>query len=144
VAKRVLSRPIRQHAVIAVGQVDRSVLQAVSYARSMKADIDAVFITDDDKRGRELRKEWDRMKIGIPLVILESPYRSSNQALVQYLDLIQTRLEPDCLVTVILPEILPTRWWHPLIHNYFAWRLKWSLLFRPGTAVTSVPFDIHD
>jgi hypothetical protein len=48
------------------------------------------------------------------------------------------------MVTVILPEVQPTRWWHPLVHNYFALRLKWILLFRPRTVVASVPYEIHD
>jgi hypothetical protein len=47
-------------------------------------------------------------------------------------------------MTVILPELLPTRWWHPLLHNYFAWRLKWVLMFRPRTAVTSVPYEVRE
>jgi hypothetical protein len=64
-------------------------------------------------------------------------------ALLKYLDFIE-RTEPGCFETVILPEVLPTRWWHPLIHNYFAWRLTWILLFRPRTAVTSVPYEVRD
>jgi hypothetical protein len=44
----------------------------------------------------------------------------------------------------VIPELQPTRWWHPLVHNYFGWRLKWMLLFRPDTVVTSVPYATHD
>ena len=69
-------------------------------------------------------------------------YEITSEA--QYLDFIQTHLESHCLVTVILPEVQPTRWWYPLVHNSFAWRLKWTLLFRPETVVTTVPYTIHD
>lgn len=47
----------------------------------------------------------------------------------EMLDFVE-RSEAECFITVIVPEVLPTRWWHPLVHNYFAWRLKWILLFR--------------
>jgi hypothetical protein len=44
----------------------------------------------------------------------------------------------------LLPETLPTRWWHPLLRNYLACRLKWTLLFRPGISVLSVPYYAQD
>jgi hypothetical protein len=91
-----------------------------------------------------LRREWERLQTGIPLVILESPIRAHVGPLLRYLDYVQKPQDPHCLVTVILPELLPTRWWHPLLHNYFAWRLKWVLLFRPQTAVTSLPYEAKD
>ena len=143
-AHRMLAQPMRQHAVITVGRIDRAVLRAVAYARTLEAEIEAVYITDDVARGKEFRDRWTSMDIGIRLVVLDSPIRSTTHALMQYLDFVQNQLESQCLVTVILPEVQPTRWWHPLVHNYFAWRLKWTLLFRPETAVTTVPYTIHD
>src|SRR6266851_5099890 len=95
-------------------------------------------------RGEELRHDWDAAQVGVPLVILDSPVRSFDGALLRYLDFVQKREDPHCFLTVILPELLPTRWWHPLVHNYFAWRLKWVLMFRPRTAVTSVPYEVRE
>jgi hypothetical protein len=60
------------------------------------------------------------------------------------MDYVQRREPPETFITLVLPEVLPTRWWHPLLHNYFAWRMKVVLLFRPRTAVTSVPYTAHD
>jgi amino acid transporter len=140
---RVLSPPLRHHAIITVERIDRSVLLAVNYAQAFQATVEAVFVTDDHSRGAELHKQWGEMNIDIPLVVLESPYRWTTTALARYLDFLQKKTEPRCFVTVILPEVQPTRWWHPLIHNYFAWRLKWDFLFRRDTAVTSVPYATH-
>ena len=109
------------------------------------AEIEAVYITDDLARGEELRRRWEAMHISTPLVVLDSPIRHHTTALLRYLDFIQRRTdEHEVFVTVVLPEVLPTRWWHPLVHNYFAWPLKWILLFRPRTAVTSVPYEVRD
>jgi hypothetical protein len=136
--------PMRHHAVITVGRVDRIVLQAVRYARGLNGKIEAVHVTDDWQHGQQLRAEWDALETGIPLVILESPIRAHSGALVRYLDFIQKHQDPQCYVTVVLPELLPTRWWHPMLHNYFAWKLKWVMLFRHHTAVTSVPYEVKD
>lgn len=139
-----LEKPFQQHVVITVGRADKSVLRAVAYAKTIASEGEAVFVTDERARGDELRAKWQDLDIPMRLVVLESPARSYAHALERYLDFIQKRVDPHCFVTVVLPEIQPTRWWHPLIHNYFAWRLKWSLLFRPKTIVTSVPHEIKD
>jgi len=143
-ASRVLASPMRHHVVITVGRLDRIVLQAVKYAHGLNAPIEAVYVTDHRARGEELRHDWDAAQVGVPLVILDSPVRSFDGALLRYLDFVQKREDPHCFLTVILPELLPTRWWHPLVHNYFAWRLKWVLMFRPRTAVTSVPYEVRE
>ena len=77
-------------------------------------------------------------------MVLESPYRATAEALLRYLDLVDRRAGGTVAVTVVLPETLPTRRWHPLLRNYLAWRLKWALLFRERTAVLSVPLRIDD
>jgi amino acid transporter len=143
-AQRVLDKPLHQHVLIMAGGIDKAVLHAVAYARSIEGDVEAVHITDDPNKGRELYDRWNSMGVNVRLVVLHSPVRSTSHALMRYLDHIQEVLEPHSLVTVVLPEVQPTRWWHPLIHNYFAWRLKWTLLFRPDTAVTSVPYTVRD
>jgi amino acid transporter len=149
-AQRLLSAGIRHYLVIPVGYVDRRSLQAVAYARTLTDGspalerIEAVYVTDDRSAGEQLRDRWDRLRTGVPMVILDSPYRATAGALLKYLSAVQKREPPHTFITVLLPEILPTRWWHPFVHNYFAWRLKWLLLFRPGTVVTSVPYTVRD
>jgi hypothetical protein len=45
---------------------------------------------------------------------------------------------------VLLPEFIPAHWWEHILHTQTALRLKGALLFRPRTAVTSVPYHLHD
>jgi amino acid transporter len=149
-AQRLLSADIRHFVLIPVGDVDRRSLQAVAYARTLTAGsravdrIEAVYVTDDRSAGERLREHWDDLRTEVPMVILDSPYRATAGALLKYLAMVQKREPPHTVITVLIPEIQPTRWWHPLVHNYLAWRLKWLLLFRRGTAVTSVPYAVRD
>ena len=53
------------------------------------------------------------------------------------------RDRPDGYITVVLPEFLPARWWHHLLHNQTALLIKAALLFKRNTVVTSVPFHLH-
>jgi Na+-transporting methylmalonyl-CoA/oxaloacetate decarboxylase gamma subunit len=138
----------RHIAIIPVGDSDRVALNAVAFLRTLDRggglDIHAVHVTDDHAAGRRLMEEWNALHIGVPLIVLESPYRESAEALLRYIDLLQAEHGAELMVLVALPEVLPTRWWHPLLHNYLAWRLKWALLFRPSTSVLSVPYYVKD
>ena len=79
---------------------------------------------------------------GIRLDILESPYRSLMEPLLEYIDQCQAA-NPRDYVTVILPEFVPKRWWQHLLHNQRALLIKGALLFRPRVVVTSVPFHLE-
>jgi hypothetical protein len=77
--------------------------------------------------------------------VLESPYRALVGPLLRYIDAVE-RLHPegDAIVTVLLPEFIPAHWWEHLLHTQTALMLKGALLFRPRTAVTSVPYHLQD
>jgi hypothetical protein len=150
-----VARHTRHLVLIPIGRPDRVALNAVAFARTLiggshdgrrpvPRPIEAVHVTDDQQRGARVLAEWNAMRLGVPMVVLETPYRATAEALLRYIDLLQHEHGAGTAVTVVLPETLPTRWWHPLLRNYLAWRLKWALLFRPGTSVLSVPYVVRD
>src|SRR5581483_10008979 len=104
--------------------------------------ISAVHIADDPAEAETLRLEWEKLQSGVPLTIIESPYRSLVGPLLAYVDAIHTR-HPEKTLTVILPEMVPAHWWEQILHNQTALRLKAALLFRPGVVVASVPYHLH-
>jgi hypothetical protein len=77
----------------------------------------------------------------VELVVLESPYRSLMEPLLDYIEDLQ-QAEPSAYVTVILPEFVPRRLWQHLLHNQHALLIKGALLFKPNVVVTSVPFHL--
>ena len=76
---------------------------------------------------------------GVPLTIIESPYRSLSRPLLKYLAELK-RAERADVVTVVLPEYVPDTWWEHVLHGQSAQFLKLALLFRPGFVVVSVPY----
>jgi hypothetical protein len=61
--------------------------------------------------------------------------------LLEYVDHLQAEV-PDLLLTIILPEFVPARWWQHLVHNQTALLVKGALLFRRGVIVTDVPYHL--
>jgi amino acid transporter len=134
--------PDLQHTVLViVGDLHRGVVRAVQYAKTLAtgAAVRAVFVETDPAKTAKLEEKWQRWGLGVPLVILNSPYRSLLRPLVEYLDALQS-LGDDHMVTVVIPEFLPSRWWQHILHNQTALLIKGALLFRKNTVVADVPY----
>ncbi|MHB8947024.1 MAG: APC family permease [Bacillota bacterium] len=137
------SLPIIEHdAVVPVASINRALVDALQYAKSLSSRVYAIHVAIDPKDGERMKREWERWGFDIPLTVIYSPYRSLIRPLIEFIDRIDRR-HPKALVTVVLPEFVPRRWWHVLLHNQAALSIKTALLFRKGTIVTSVPYHLH-
>ena len=130
---------IRHTIIVPVADLNRLTISTLAYARSLSSNVTAVHIAEDEDAAGEFRQKWEEWGDKVPLVTIESPYRSVVGPLLRYIDNIDRRDAYDT-VTVILPEFVTAHWWENLLHNQTALRLKAALLFRPGTVVTSVPY----
>ncbi len=127
--------------LVPIGGVHRAVVEAMLYATTIGDEVRAVYVDLDPTATEQVRKEWERWGQGVPLVVLDSPYRSLMEPLLDYIERVDAE-RPDDFVTVVLPEFVPARWWHHLLHNQRALLIKAALLFKPNTVVTSVPFHL--
>jgi amino acid transporter len=135
---------LRHTVLVVVGDLHRGVVRAVQYAKTLAAPsvaVRAVFVETDPAKTHKLEEKWARWGLGVPLVILNSPYRSLLRPLVEYLDALQS-LGDDHIVTVVIPEFLPSRWWQHILHNQTALLIKGALLFRKNTVVADVPYRL--
>jgi amino acid transporter len=128
--------------LIPIGGVHRAVVEALQYATIIGDDVRAVYVDVDPAVTETVRREWEQWGGGVPLVVLESPYRSLMEPLLDYIERVDAE-RPDDFVTILLPEFVPARWWHHLLHNQRALLIKAALLFKRNTIVTSVPFHLH-
>jgi amino acid transporter len=138
------ARPPRLHntVLVPISGVHAAVLQAIEYARTLSPDVRAVYVNVDPATTDRLRQEWQQWGQGVPLVVLESPYRSLMEPFLEYIEQVDAE-HPDDFLTVVLPEFVPAKWWHHLFHNQRALLIKGALLFKPNVVVTSVPFHLR-
>ncbi|MBL7685346.1 MAG: APC family permease [Deltaproteobacteria bacterium] len=128
----------RNHVVlIPISAFHKGTLKAISYARSISQDIRAIYVVLDAVRTEKFKDIWKEWGLGIPLILLESPYRSISQPLVEYIDQLQKE-DPNRLITVVLPEFIPAKWWQQMLHNQTAFLIRGTLMFKKGVVVTSV------
>ncbi len=133
---------VTQNVLVLVGGMDRGVVNALTYARSLSPEAEAVHVSVDTRAAEALRARWPLWAGGYPLIILESPYRSLTGPLREYVDELQEETGAD-YITLVIPEFVPNRWWHHLLHNQSALLIKWAFLFRKGTVVLNVPYHLE-
>jgi amino acid transporter len=131
----------RHIAIVPIGGLQRAVVKALRYGRTLASDVRAVYVEIDPQATDALRKQWPEWGLGVELVVLDSPYRSLLEPLLDYVEALQHD-DPNGYVTVILPEFVPRRLWQHLLHNQHALLIKGALLFKPNVVVTSVPFHL--
>jgi len=132
----------RNTVLVPMSGVHRAVVQALEYAKTLSPDVKAVYVNIDAAATAQMCVQWRKWGDGVPLVVLESPYRSLMEPLLEYIDQVDAA-QPDDFVTIVLPEFVPARWWHHVFHNQRALLIKGALLFRPNVVVTSVPFHLN-
>lgn len=135
-------RPIRHEVIVPISGIHRGVLKALEYAKAIAPEhVTAVYINLDYEATQKLREKWGEWVQGVELVVIASPYRSLVGPLIRYVDR-RMKQHGDQMVTVVLPEFVPAKWWHHLLHNQSSLMLKGALLFKPDVIVTSVPYHL--
>jgi hypothetical protein len=134
--------PIDHTVLVLVGDLHRGVAAALRYAQALSASVKAVYVELDPDRTRKLEEKWGKFGLGIPLVVLTSPYRSLLTPFLYYVNHLLA-LGDNHVVTIVIPEFVPARWWQHLLHNQTALLIKGALLFRKGVVVVDVPFHLR-
>lgn len=133
---------LRHHVLVLAPDIHRGVIPALQYARSISNDVKAIHVSIDPAREERLKKRWTQYSRGVPLAILPSPFRSLVEPITGYIDRLQ-RMEPNSMVTIVVPEFVPTGWWPKLLHGQAALMLNLRLRFRPDVVIISVPYHIE-
>lgn len=129
----------RSTVLLLVPRLHRGILRAIAYARSMTKDCRALHVTLDAASAQTIKEDWAKFGSDIPLVILESPYRSLVEPVTDYIDQ-AIEEDPNCMITVIVPQAIPKYWWQGLLHNNAAIGLKMALAARKNVVITNVRY----
>lgn len=130
--------------VIPISGIQHAVVRALQYAKSMGGDdIRAVYVNLNPEVTQKLTDRWAEWGLGIPLVILESQYRSVMDPLMRYIDSVSEEEGTD-FITVLLPEFVTAKWWQSLLHNQTATMIRAFLASKRNVVVTSMRYHLED
>jgi amino acid transporter len=140
---------------IVVMPIDRWSLvaeKALRYAWTLSKEIHVLHVSCGEKTdelcrvwGEMVEKPATRAGLAVPkLVLLDSPYRYIVKPIVEYAMRQQTE-RPDRQITVLVPELVESHWYHYLLHNNRPEAIRALLLFNDNQriAVVSVPYHLE-
>ncbi|HUW08679.1 MAG TPA: APC family permease [Anaerolineae bacterium] len=138
----------RQKVVVPVSGMHRGTLAALHFARSLSTDVTAVTVEVEPEVAAKVHERWAIWGQGVPLVELPSPYRSTLEPLLGFLEEVDEREPQRGLAVVVLPEFVPARWWQDLLHNQTARLLRRALTYQRGggtkdRVVIAVPYHLQ-
>jgi hypothetical protein len=125
--------------------------KALRYAWTLSKEIHVVHVRGE--MTEELEGYWRRIvqdpaqAAGLPvpkLVVLDSPYRFIVRPIVEYA-LERQAAEPDRIITMLIPELVETHWYHYLLHNNRPEAIRALLLFNGNQRITvaTIPFHLR-
>jgi amino acid transporter len=120
--------------IVIVTSLNRETVEAVRYAVKRCQEVRVVHVDLDAACASELTDGWGRWGFGTALEILESPFRSFVEPILAYVSKVETE-KSNLLITVLLPEVIPHRWWQTLLHNRWSVQLRAALINRPRVTV---------
>jgi amino acid transporter len=136
------ARVDRHRVILPISGVHRGTLVALHYARALSEDVTALLVTTDPEQAAAVQKKWGLWGAGVRLVVVTSPYRLLVEPIVDYIKQVAAQRQPNEVITVVVPQFVPARSWHNLLHAQTAVMLRLALLFQPGVVITSVPYQV--
>jgi amino acid transporter len=133
----------RQHVIVPISGVHKGTLKAIRYARSLTKDITAIYVSVDDAQTARIQERWGKWIEDVPLVVIDSPYRELMHPLVTYIEARAAKISSDEIITVVVPEFIPNRWWHNFLHMQNATWLRLAMRHVPGVVVVDVSYQLE-
>lgn len=126
--------------VVALSGLDRSVLAALTYGRSISTDVKAVHVESDELASRRIRDWWRRHVHEISLEGV-SARGSFADDVARYLDE-RGEGNADRPVLVVVPAVTTRRWVLAPLQNWKWFSITRRLARRPWTSVVAVPYRV--
>ena len=138
------ARVDRHRVILPISGVHRGTVAGLRYARALSEDVTALYVSTDPEQTAVVQKKWGLWGAGVRLVILSSPYRLLVEPIVAYIKEIAARRQPNEVITIVVPQFVPHKRWHNLLHAHTAITLRLALLFEKGIVITSVPYQVGE
>ena len=133
---------IRHLVIVPLAGLDLPSVRALAYAVSLRQPVLVLHLSPTQEEARRYRDYWHTWGDHLPLAVVVSPHRAIVAPLVNYIAALHYQ-RPGLTLTVILPEIVVCHWWHRLLHNQTAPRLRRGLRPLPKIVITTIPFHLQ-
>lgn len=127
--------------IVPVAGITKVVEHSLNYAKTLAEQVYAVYISFDREDEKRFEEKWQQAYPDVRLVTLQSRYRSILQPLAKFIDTVQHKAkESNYEVTVLIPQFIPKKSWHNILHNQSGLLIRSYLIYRKNVIVTTLPY----
>jgi amino acid transporter len=130
--------------IVPVAGITHVVENSINYAKSLSASqVIAVYVAFDREEEKRFEEKWKKWQPDIRLVTLHSHYRSIIHPLTKFVDTVEHKAsESNYRVTVLIPQFIPKKGWHNMLHNQSSLLIRSFLLYRKNVIVSTLPYHL--
>lgn len=134
---------IHGRVILPVDSINRGFLKAYHYACSLQVrEMEFYHVNTNAEATEKLQELYQQMRLDIPLVVEDAPYRNVNEMILHHVEEAQNDLKKKESVTVILPQFVMKKKRFHALHNQTSMQLKLQLSKLRNVSVVSVPYII--
>lgn len=131
--------------IVLVGNVTKANVGALNYARSIGDYVVAMHVSMDEnvEKGKEIQEEFKKHFPDVRLSIVHSSYRSLQNPILRYVDLVsKNATKHNYSTTVLVPQFVPNKRWQNILHNQTSLRLRIRLAWRENIIVATYSYHL--
>jgi amino acid transporter len=129
--------------IVPIAGIHRVVESTLAYAKQLTTNVVAFYVALSDEEEEKMEERWEKWDPGVRLVVFKSRYRTIIKPLVDFTERIETHLGENQTIIIMLPQFVTTKWWHRLLHNQSAHRIRRKLQHRMDIVVATVPYHLR-
>ncbi|MGZ4195521.1 MAG: APC family permease [Solirubrobacteraceae bacterium] len=125
--------------VVPTSTVNLLTQRVLDAALSIGDTVIAVAVAGNEEEQERVKQDWDQWKCSVPLEVVIDPRRSLVRTVLDYVESIP---KDDVTVTVLIPELIPTKRRREILHNQRGRLLESALKSRSDVVVATLPFHV--
>lgn len=131
--------------IVLVGNVTKANVGALNYARFIGDYVVAMHVSMDEnvEKEKEIQEEFKKHFPDVRLSIVHSSYRSLQNPILRYVDLVsKNATKHNYSTTVLVPQFVPNKRWQNILHNQTSLRLRIRLAWRENIIVATYSYHL--
>lgn len=126
--------------IVLINSINRAALKTFDYANKITSNITALHISTSKEDTQRLEKQWNNLKMGVPLTIIYTPYRDIVGPINEYVSKREAELSEGESLTVALTRISGNDLINEIFHNQTTFYIERELRKHEKVATILVPY----
>ncbi len=126
--------------IVLINKMNRAALKTFDYANKITSNVTALHISVSSTETERLKKQWQDLKIDVPLTVVYTPYRDIINPIEEFIASKESELKEGESLTVVLTRICGNGWKDAIFHNQTTFFIEQQLRKHENVATILVPY----